>query len=79
MFDCIMETGLNEPLKVRIGCDLRGVRVREHGKINMLLEFRHEDDTWSFHTSGSSLVIVVENQKEYQFTSRQIWKIGQQI
>jgi hypothetical protein len=40
MFDCTMETGLNEPIRVRIGCDLRGVRVRESGKINMLLEFR---------------------------------------
>ena len=40
MEEVLLETGNSKPVHVKAGCDLKGLKVREKGKITMMLEFK---------------------------------------
>jgi hypothetical protein len=40
MEQVLLETGNSKPSNVNFGCDIRGLKVSEKGKIPLILEFR---------------------------------------
>ena len=40
MEEVLLETGNSQPVTVKLGCDLKGVKVREKDKFTMMLEFK---------------------------------------
>ena len=63
---------------MKVGCDLKGIKIREKGKITMIYEFKYEDDNWSCHTKGETLIIT-EGSHVYNLSGRQVWKLRKQI
>ena len=80
MEQVLLETGTSKPTNVMIGCDLRGLKIREKDKIALILEFKFEDDNWSYHVKGETLIISESTMNSvFNFSGRQIWKIRKQI
>ena len=52
MEEVLLESGNSRPVNVKVGCDLKGVKVREREKVTYMLEFKFEDDNWGWHTKG---------------------------
>lgn len=56
-----MGNGREEGLEVRIGCDIKGLKIQERGRVQPLLDFSFSDQSWSCSVNGFELVIKQEN------------------
>lgn len=65
-----------EGIRVMIGCDLRGIRVREKNKSMVLLEFGL-NGTWTCETTGG--IFRIREERDYCFWGSEVWKVKQQV
>ena len=80
MYPAVLEIGTSQPMNVKVGCDMYGLKVREKGGngSGVNLEFRIEEEGWSSHMSGFTL-IVTEGERVFNIKGNQMWKVGEQI
>jgi hypothetical protein len=64
-------------MEVRIGCDIKGLKIQEKGKVQPLFDFSFSDPTWNCSVNGFELTIKQEN--EFSFFGRELWKVKCQL
>lgn len=58
MFQALLLGGpKDEGREVKIGCDIRGLKVQEKNKVSLLYDFQFEDNNWSCGVNGFELVV----------------------
>jgi hypothetical protein len=70
--------GKEDGLEVKIGCDIKGLKVQEKNKVNLLYDFSYEETNWSCASNGFEL-IVKQEENEYCFYGRDLWKVKYQL
>lgn len=62
---------------VKIGCDLKGIKIRETSKAIMMFEFKFSSKNWT--CDMNNLELIIREEKEYLFVGRDLWKVKKQI
>lgn len=69
--------GKEEGMEVKIGCDIKGLKIQEKNRASLLFDFKFDEPNWTCTVNGFELIVKQEN--EYSFVGRDLWKVKYQL